>query len=618
MDGAAFELHHKILDLNAHFNVRITAKRGGAVLDVDRLDVSRAAERERYQKRLAERFNIAEEQIEAELQRILGMVEAEAERRDKAGEADQTKRGAGQVLCLSQPEPWPEPVTLQEALEETLATIRRFVVLPEEAARTVALWVAWTHVWEAGDICPILLITAPERRCGKTRLLEVLQSLVPRGLATSNITPSALFRTIELHRPVLLIDEADAFLKNNEDLRCLLNAGHTRASAFVLRSVPVRDDFEVRRFDVFCPKALAMIGTPATTIVDRSVVVRLARKRRDERVARLTRKALEELGSLARRLARATASDEVRHAVSEDDPEIPESLNDREADNWRPLLALADLAGGDWPAAARQAAVALCESDSESESAALRLIRDCLRVMGDRDRIGSQELANALAGLPDAPWGRWSGGKRITTHAIARLLRTFGIRPEHGRDGSTYAKKDFLEVASRYLPEFQASNCHNCHTEHNSFCDRELQRDTSKNPNTLPPPECHAVSGDTNDTYGVGDSCDTLKAAFGGGQTNLPCESAAATAGNNRKDAVDNALGRSSIAREISAPPQEAAQAPAEKPTAKPAEQDRSAAEGNVQEIPPEGLFLGSGEDAEGGHLRAPKGPCREGKVNAN
>ena len=101
----------------------------------------------------------------------------------------------------------------------------------------LALWVLPCYMFEAWFTSPYLAITSPVKRCGKTLLLIVLGALVPCRLFASNVTPAVLFRTIEKYAPTLLIDEADTFIRDKDELRGVLNSGHTRTTALVLRAV---------------------------------------------------------------------------------------------------------------------------------------------------------------------------------------------------------------------------------------------------------------------------------------------------------------------------------------------------------------------------------------------
>jgi putative DNA primase/helicase len=99
---------------------------------------------------------------------------------------------------------------------------------------------AW--VVEAFDISPLLSITSPTKRCGKSTLLDIVALLAPRAVPASNITAASLFRIVEKFSPTLLVDEADTFLGDNDELRGIINSGHRRSSAFVVRTVG--DDHE--------------------------------------------------------------------------------------------------------------------------------------------------------------------------------------------------------------------------------------------------------------------------------------------------------------------------------------------------------------------------------------
>ncbi len=250
-------------------------------------------------------------------------------------------------LALADPDPWPETVDGAALLEELRSTFKRFIWLPVHAAVALALWVLHAHAHDAFMISPVLCVRSPERGCGKTTLLDVLTEVLPRPLLVANATTAAIFRAIEEFQPVLLADECDAWLDNNEELRGILNAGHRRGGS-VLRVVG--DDHVPTRFSVWGPKALALIGDLPGTLEDRSVIVSLARASAEE-FRQLERFRLDrhpqELHPMCRRVARWAADhlDDLRAA----DPDMPTTLYGRAADNWRPLLTVADVAGGDWP-----------------------------------------------------------------------------------------------------------------------------------------------------------------------------------------------------------------------------------------------------------------------------
>src|SRR6202048_2000245 len=252
-------------------------------------------------------------------------------------------------------EPWGAEVSGVELLDDIEKVFRRYIVLPDGAGAALALWTlhAWTA--DAGDISPFLVLVSPTKRCGKTNVLIILLYLTPRAELASNISASAMFRYIEDVRPTLLIDEAESFVKDNEEMRGILNSGHTKTAAHVIRNVEVNGEHKPRRFSTWAPKAIATIRSLADTLEDRAIVAQLQRKPKSASVERLRKRDSDEFAILRRKAAR-WAKDNFQRLADDPDPDIPNALNDRAADNWRPLLAIADLSGGGWAHRGRGAA----------------------------------------------------------------------------------------------------------------------------------------------------------------------------------------------------------------------------------------------------------------------
>jgi hypothetical protein len=360
----------------------------------------------------------------------------------------------GRPVIFDDPEPWPENIDGASLLDDAVSILRRFVVLPRHAAEAVALWILHAHALEAFSISPLLTINSPTKRAGKTLVLEVVSLLVPRRLFTSNISPSALFRVVDGFTPCLLIDEADTFLRDSDELRGILNASHRKASAYVVRCVG--DEHETAFFVTWCPKAVALIGKLPGTLEDRSILISMKRKapKEDVEMFRADRAALE-LPDFKRKALR-WAADNV-DALRKADPKTPSVLNDRAADNWRPLLAIADLAGMAWPDAARAAAEKLSGSVDEGEnSAAIQLLADLKTIFEERgDRLPSSMICEALADMENRPWPEWRRGKPITQRQLAKLLSSFDIAPLTIRTASGtprgYLVGQFTDPFSRYL-----------------------------------------------------------------------------------------------------------------------------------------------------------------------
>jgi hypothetical protein len=352
-------------------------------------------------------------------------------------------------------EPWGAEVSGAKLLDDIENVFRRYIVLPEGAAVVLALWALHAWTMDAGDISPFLVLVSPTKRCGKTNALIILFYLTPRSELASNISASALFRYIEEVRPTLLIDEADSFLKDNEEMRGILNSGHTKTAAYVIRNVEVNGEHKPRRFSTWAPKAIASIRSLADTLEDRAIVVQMQRKPKAVAVARLRKRDNDEFAMLRRHAAR-WANDHFS-LLTDPSPDIPEALNDRAADNWRPLLAIAQLAGGAWTTRARDAACLLSGDGHDSTSLNVELLVDIRMAFGEADIIRSADLVALLIADPERPWAEWKRGKPLTQKQLAGLIRPFGIISETVHiagqlDAKGYRRSRFEEAWEAYLP----------------------------------------------------------------------------------------------------------------------------------------------------------------------
>jgi len=357
-------------------------------------------------------------------------------------------------LQLDEPEPWPNEVAGAELLGEIVAALERYMSLPPHAAEALALWALFSFTIDAFDCAPRLALLSPVMRCGKTTLLRILSRIVLRPLLASNVSPAALFRVIEAAHPTLLVDEADSFARENEELRGILNSGHTRDAAFVVRCEG--DDNSPRRFSTWAAVSIAAIGRIPATWLDRSIVINLKRKSRGDRVEKLSRAKLAAIGPLARKAARWAIDNHA--ALTAAVPAFPDALDDRAADNWSPLLTIADAVGGDWPARARNAALALSASRADAQNLSIDLLADIKAIVDGRDRITSSELCDALVALETRPWRELSRGRPLTTARLARMLGSFGVSPRKGHAANEYHTDDFADAFERYLALIDASS----------------------------------------------------------------------------------------------------------------------------------------------------------------
>jgi hypothetical protein len=345
-------------------------------------------------------------------------------------------------------------------LGQLRAALNRYVILPSpEAAVAVVLWVAASHAQAAWQHAPRLVIRAPEKRCGKSRLLDIVEGTCHNPLITVNASPAAVYRAIGSDTQLtLLVDEADTIFggKNadaNEDLRGLLNAGHQRNRPALRYDAATRT---VEKIPTFAMAALAGIGAMPDTIEDRAVIIRMRRRAPGESVRpfrdRRDRPALSEIaaalaGWLGAHLARLERAE----------PAMP--LEDRAADTWEPLIAVADLAGGPWPALARAAAVTMTTDHAATAATSdrLRLLADLRAAFGQADALPTVTLIDRLRSDPEAPWAD-HGPAGITPMRLAAMLAEYDIRSatirfaEPTGQAKGYYRADFADAWDRYSP----------------------------------------------------------------------------------------------------------------------------------------------------------------------
>jgi len=401
-------------------------------------------------KRLAELSPFQYERERKAAAERLGIRAAILDKLVQAGRPDDEAK-QGRAISFPEPEAWPDPVNGAVLLDSIAQAIRHYVVLSDHSRDAAALWIVHSYLIDCFPVSPRLAICSPTKQCGKTTLLDVLGRLVLKPLPTANVTASAIFRVVEAYRPALLVDEADTFLRENDELRGIINSGH-RHGGSVLRAVG--EDYEPRAFSTYSPCAIALIGKLPDTLHDRSVIVHLKRRLPSETIAPFRADRVGQLDVLARQAARwcRDHADEVASV----DPAMPAGIYNREADNWRPLLAIAYAAGGDWPKRARDALEAAHTADDD-ESRLSMLLADIKTEFAARntDQLPSASLVAALVEIEGRPWAEYREGKPLTQNQLARALKPIGIGPENIREGDKVPKGYFLarfdDAFARYL-----------------------------------------------------------------------------------------------------------------------------------------------------------------------
>jgi hypothetical protein len=333
---------------------------------------------------------------------------------------------------------------------DLMAFIRRYVVMTREQLLVTALWIIHTHCMESVEQTPYLAVTSPEKRCGKSRLLETIEMLLP--------SEAVVYRKVHNDVPTMLLDEVDAiFNPRNADryegLRALLNNGHRRG-AKVPRCIGVTN--KIAEFNTFCAKVLAGIGTLPDTVADRSIPIRLERKTQQDTAAQFKRREVQpDAEALRKRVERWTKKNKA--ALAKARPDMPTELNDRMQEGCEILVAIADVlgCGGD----ARRALVTLFQGErlDDQESMRMRLLRDTRAIYEQLQlpRISTARLLAELRSIEDAPWDHYYN-RGLEARDLSSLLRHYGIAPttvrtKSGAPAKGYKRDDFQDAWTRYL-----------------------------------------------------------------------------------------------------------------------------------------------------------------------
>jgi hypothetical protein len=342
-------------------------------------------------------------------------------------------------------------------LNEIETIISRYVLVDKYSLTAISLWII--HAWclDAFSLSPFLRIISPTKGCGKTTLLTLISEMLPKCLLSANITPASMFRLINKFEASVGIDEADGAFKENHELISLVNSSYTRSTAQVPRCASETNELEV--FSVWGAKIICGIGKLPPATEDRSITVQLKKKKTAEKLEKFRYDKLGAFGDLKSKLKRF-ADDNIQALKEASDPELPEQLGDRPADNWRQLILIANLVDGGWPDKAGAAAIALNDSQ-EDEELLVHLLRDIRSVFNQQDtdttEISSALLTTELVEIEGSPWGNLSGkfGDKLTANKLARMLVPLGIKPKKLRFGEYtlqgYTVSHFDDAFDRYL-----------------------------------------------------------------------------------------------------------------------------------------------------------------------
>jgi hypothetical protein len=313
------------------------------------------------------------------------------------------------------------------ALDLVHELLKQYLALNPHEYTAVALWILHTHVFSQFVITPRLALVSPVRGCGKTTACEFLVLLTARGRKEDGITPAAIIRLIDQERCTMMLDEGDNLgldFRTNGILRSILNSGHRRGGSLtkVIKDAP-------KRFVTFAPLAIAAIGMLPLPLMHRAIVVHMERATRTLRRLDGSDPAINVAYDMVRTWAGS--------AKLNLEPELPKELRNRPADNWRPLVSIADSFGAAWGASARDAAIYFSRTHRD-EDAAVILLNDIHVIFDQRgvDRLASAVLVAELVAMDDSMWSDWRGRRDdqqprcLSQGELASLLKPFGIGPK--------------------------------------------------------------------------------------------------------------------------------------------------------------------------------------------
>ena len=354
-------------------------------------------------------------------------------------------------------------------LDEVQEYLENYAAYPTpESATAHTLWIVHTHLIDEFDNSPRIAFLSPEPGSGKSRCLELTEDLVPRPIVSVNSSTAYVFRKISdpAGLPTLLMDEVDAvFSKSkgdgNEDLRGLLNSGY-RKGATAGRAVIRGKEVYTEEFPSFCAVALAGLNQLPDTLMSRSIIIPMKKRRRGKVLQPYRRRVnRDEAEQLRNRLA--FFADSVRAEISSAWPELPAGIEDRDADLWEPLLMIADAVGGHWPTTSRDAAVRMVEeSKSKPVTLGIHLLADIRTVMDSQEKhhppykISTSDLLEYLHAMETSPWGNIKG-QPIDARFLARMLSKYDIPTNNtirigDRSVKGYQRQHFADAWDRYLP----------------------------------------------------------------------------------------------------------------------------------------------------------------------
>lgn len=377
-----------------------------------------------------------------------------------APSANEVRQSAPVVSVLSPMTPEDAATVTTELLETCRTWIRRYIVVSDEQAVIMAAWLLHSYAFDAAETTPYIHITAPEKACGKSYLMEALQALAAAPIRSGGMTAAALVRTIHARKPTIFLDEMDAQLGGNKEyaeaVRGILNEGFRKGGMFYKCNATTH---EIEEFNAYCPKCFAGIGQLPDTVASRSIRIEMRRKLPGESVEPLRQKAVKNAALPIKAKLEAWEARGAADLLCPIEPAPIAGLSDRQNDIAEPLLCIAQLGGNGWLQRLTVALQAVFKAASvEDGSLGVTVLADIRAVFDERktDTIPSAVLAGCLCKIEGRQWADCNHGNGMTANNLAWQLRKFRIYSQSIRVGDKtpkgYRRGDFEDAWSRYCP----------------------------------------------------------------------------------------------------------------------------------------------------------------------
>lgn len=345
-------------------------------------------------------------------------------------------------------------MSIAETLDLISSVFHEHVKLQNKSdADALALWAAMTYVMDHLEIAPMGYVSSPLPMCGKSTVMKLLKVFCHRAEMVSKITPAAIYRLIERDQPTLLFDEADRFLRGNNELNGIINAGHARFEANVIINKKLPDgNYDPVEFPVWCAKAIAGIGSQDDTLISRSIVISLRRKLITETV-KPVRFNLHQQHEDTRQ-ALATWASNFQSVCEEEMKPFLNAKTDRGIDNWLPIGIIAKRIGFSWIERAQAALTSIeARQNHDAQSTGVQLLTDVRNVVSESSRPewSSTDLYNAVVINEETDWSVFNHGRPITKKKFTQMLGDFGIKPTKRSNANVFYVVDLEDAFVRYL-----------------------------------------------------------------------------------------------------------------------------------------------------------------------